>query len=250
MRVSCAQLNKTLIMNEAPRQAQPRQQAALSGTCLTRPTPRSLTWTRPASLTASSKYPGRSNPTQQASSAASNRLPSGGTRFPRNQICLGFMGANCGSQRAQILPDPPRRLQNVTAGGRLPVRLPQTTPDAGFAPGGQGVAGSNPAVPTGNRVFSNIFAPHQSHQKSHSPSKRPSQRRAPIMFPGVLPAHLSSRQVQGSRPVKGSNIAEPPRPCTAPGSSSHRDPFAAEVVDPAQQRYVSGHASIVAERKT
>jgi hypothetical protein len=31
---------------------------------------------------------------------------------------------------------------------RLPARLPQTGPDTGFVPGGQGVAGSNPAVPT------------------------------------------------------------------------------------------------------
>src|SRR5215813_13565487 len=33
--------------------------------------------------------------------------------------------------------------------------------------GGQGVAGSNPAVPTGNEVFSNIATPHKSQQKSH-----------------------------------------------------------------------------------
>jgi hypothetical protein len=32
---------------------------------------------------------------------------------------------------------------------RLPARLPQTDPDTRFMPGGQGVAGSNPAVPTG-----------------------------------------------------------------------------------------------------
>jgi hypothetical protein len=32
--------------------------------------------------------------------------------------------------------------------GSLPARLPQTVPDTGFVPGGQGVAGSNPAVPT------------------------------------------------------------------------------------------------------
>jgi hypothetical protein len=38
--------------------------------------------------------------------------------------------------------------QEVSAGERLSVRCPQTGPDTGFVPGGQGVAGSNPAVPT------------------------------------------------------------------------------------------------------
>ena len=61
---------------------------------------------------------------------------------------MGLTGANCGSQRAQTRPGPPRRLRNVTAGERLAVRPPQTRPDTGFVPGGQGVAGSNPAVPT------------------------------------------------------------------------------------------------------
>jgi hypothetical protein len=60
----------------------------------------------------------------------------------------GRVGASYGSQRAQICLDPTRHLQNVTAGGQLLVRLPQTKPDTGFVPGGQGVAGSNPAVPT------------------------------------------------------------------------------------------------------
>jgi hypothetical protein len=61
---------------------------------------------------------------------------------------MGFMGANCGSQRTQIRLDPPRHLEHVTAGGRLSARLAQTGADDGFVPGGQGVAGSYPAVPT------------------------------------------------------------------------------------------------------
>jgi hypothetical protein len=64
---------------------------------------------------------------------------------------MGLMGANCGSQRTQIHPDLPRRLRNVPSGERLSVRLRQTGLDTGFVPGGQGVAGSNPAVPTGFR---------------------------------------------------------------------------------------------------
>jgi len=38
----------------------------------------------------------------------------------------------------------------------------------GCMAGGQGVAGSNPAVPTGNLAFSNMFVPHMSQQKSQS----------------------------------------------------------------------------------
>ena len=44
--------------------------------------------------------------------------------------------------------------------------------------GGQGVAGSNPAVPTGSDIFSNTLLPHQSQQKSHSFVKWPFYGRA------------------------------------------------------------------------
>jgi hypothetical protein len=56
-------------------------------------------------------------------------------------------GANCGSQCPPTPPDSPRP-RGANLQGRLPARLPQTGPDTGFVPGGQGVAGSNPAVPT------------------------------------------------------------------------------------------------------
>ena len=65
------------------------------------------------------------------------------TREPR--------GATNGSQRRSTPPDCPRRLQGVVAGERLPGRLSPTGPDGPFVTGGQGVAGSNPAVPTGQR---------------------------------------------------------------------------------------------------
>jgi len=80
-----------------------------------------------------------------------------------------FVGANCGSQCLQPLLDPARLTRTVSADGRLFIRLPQTGPDTGFVPGGQGVAGSNPAVPTGSEVLSNIFIPHESQQKEPSP---------------------------------------------------------------------------------
>ena len=86
------------------------------------------------------------------------------------------------------------------------------TPD--HRPGGQGVAGSNPAVPTGSDIFSNALLLHQSQQKSHSFVKWPCSRRA---------AHVSGRPTRafakpaepGKPPVKESKIAEPPRICTA-----------------------------------
>jgi len=101
--------------------------------------------------------------------------------------------------------------------------------------GGQGVAGSNPAVPTDNRVFSNIVMIHKTQQKSHLLVKRPFQRRAPIVRHSVLPGHLPRRQSRASRPVKGSKITEPPRTCTAapatangpapaPAAPAHRKP--------------------------
>ena len=69
--------------------------------------------------------------------------------------------------------------------------------------GGQGVAGSNPAVPTGSRVFSSMFTPHQSQQKSHLLVSWPFQRRAPIVCSGVLPGHLPRRQRRRSRQSRG-----------------------------------------------
>ena len=62
-------------------------------------------------------------------------------------------GARYGSQRMQTPPDCPRRLQGVVADERLPGRLPRIRPDRPFVTGGQGVAGSNPAVPTAQRHF-------------------------------------------------------------------------------------------------
>jgi hypothetical protein len=75
--------------------------------------------------------------------------------------------------------------------------------------GGQGVAGSNPAVPTGNRLFSNVFIPQESPQESQSRCKRPLTGMQPIMVYDVLPGHLPIRHSQRRRLVKGSKIAKP-----------------------------------------
>ena len=62
-------------------------------------------------------------------------------------------------------------------------------------PGGQGVAGSNPAVPTGNRVFSNVLPLRKSQQKSQLVVQRPFRRRAPMGCHGVISGYLRSAAV-------------------------------------------------------
>jgi hypothetical protein len=124
------------------------------------------------------------------------------------------------SQRGQPSGDSQLRQATVEA-GQVPSEPHRATPsDTREVTGGQGVAGSNPAVPTGSKVFSNIVTLPPEPVKSHSLVKWPFLRHAPITCPGVLPGHLPNPQSQGSRPVKGSNIAEPPRICTA--HSHHR----------------------------
>ena len=49
--------------------------------------------------------------------------------------------------------------RNVTAGERLPARLHQTALDTRSVPGGQGVAGSNPAVPTQVKALFRSWTP-------------------------------------------------------------------------------------------
>jgi hypothetical protein len=48
-------------------------------------------------------------------------------------------------------PGRPVTTRDICAGERLPARLPLTCLDTLSVPGGQGVAGSNPAVPTQSR---------------------------------------------------------------------------------------------------
>jgi hypothetical protein len=95
------------------------------------------------------------------------------------------------SQRGQTSGDTQLRQATVK-----PVKCPlsDTKPrasDARNVTGGQGVAGSNPAVPTGSEIFSNTLLPPQSQQKSHSLCNGPSsarptghQRAPPSATPG------------------------------------------------------------------
>ena len=111
---------------------------------------------------------------------------------------------------------------------------PATSSDVREVTGGQGVAGSNPAVPTGSRVFSKISTSHQSRQKSHPIVKWPFQRHAPIMRPGLLPGHLPIRQSQRNRQSRGQRSLSHLRPAQRPrqlrtgehhpGAPAHRKP--------------------------
>jgi hypothetical protein len=107
------------------------------------------------------------------------------------------------SQREAVSGDKGRRSATVGAGQVLSEPSPATPGDAREVTGGQGVAGSNPAVPTGSRIFSNILLAHKSQQKSHLLSKWLFQRPAPIMSPGLLPGHLSIRQSRRNRQSRG-----------------------------------------------
>ena len=70
-----------------------------------------------------------------------------------------------------------RRRQATVKPGQVPTERHWATPsDARNVTGGQGVVGSNPAVPTGNRIFSNIVTPHKSQQKSQLVVQRRADR--------------------------------------------------------------------------
>src|SRR5215468_11132463 len=77
------------------------------------------------------------------------------------------------------------RFQATPKPGQVPTERHRATPsDARNVTGGQGVAGSNPAVPTGSDIFSNTLLPYQCQQTSHSFVTWPFYRRAPLMYPG------------------------------------------------------------------
>src|SRR6516165_10236926 len=79
------------------------------------------------------------------------------------------MGADLGAHSARTCS---RRLSPAHLGTVLTWARTHScrSPRSGNFPGGQGVAGSNQAVPTGNEVFSNIFLSPQ------EPTKEPVHR--------------------------------------------------------------------------
>jgi hypothetical protein len=102
-----------------------------------------------------------------------------------------------------------------------------TPSDTRNVTGGQGVAGSNPAVSTGSRAFSNIVTPHKSQQKSHLVVQWPFQRRAPMGCRGVLPGHAPRRQNRPSRQSRSQRSLSRPESARRPrqrrtGRGHHR----------------------------
>ena len=79
----------------------------------------------------------------------------------------------------------------------------------------------NPAVPTGNRTFSNIVMSHKSQQKSQLVVQRPSQRRAPKVS-HALTGHVPPRQSRPRPTVTEPKITEPPHICTATPPTANR----------------------------
>jgi hypothetical protein len=71
-----------------------------------------------------------------------------------SQSVLGATGATSGSQCGQTPSDGSRLSWGDVAGERLPVQLRPTPSDSLSVPGGQGVAGSNPVVPTRSEAVS------------------------------------------------------------------------------------------------
>src|SRR5262245_1115671 len=71
------------------------------------------------------------------------------------------------SQRRPTSGDTQLRQATVKPGQVPTERHRATSSDARNVTGGQGVAGSNPAVPTSSQDFSNIITSHKSQQESH-----------------------------------------------------------------------------------
>ena len=109
----------------------------------------------------------------------------------------------------------------IVEAGQVPSGPCRTTPsDARELTGGQGVAGSNPAVPTGSRIFSNVFMSYR------EPAKEPISLRNDLLRPCAdrVPrcptrAFATTAELR-SRLVKGSKIAEPlPEQPRSPGAT-------------------------------
>jgi hypothetical protein len=146
-----------------------------------------------------------------------------------------------GSQRGEPTPaDSPGRLataHRIYAGERLPARLPRTYPDALSVPGGQGVAGSSPAVPTVFRTHvgseSAVSGPSGNEIGLITPSwpgtagagerpvafearqTAPAERSALTRGHGIVNAHHFARRTRHSRQGQPRRRAEP---APTPGS--------------------------------
>src|SRR5215471_13521810 len=98
------------------------------------------------------------------------------------------------SQRRPASGDTQRRQATVQPGQVPTERHRATSSDARNVTGGQGVAGSNPAVPTGNRVFSNMITYQKSQQRANLLRNGPARDVRRRGCHGVLTAHAPTRQ--------------------------------------------------------
>src|SRR5262249_25055287 len=125
------------------------------------------------------------------------------------------------SQRRPTSGDTQLRQATVKP-GQVPTERHRATPsDARNVTGGQGVAGSNPAVPTGSDIFSNTLLPHQSQQKSHSFVKWPFYGRADRV-PRLPYGHVPTRHSRPRPTAKKSKITQPPHIRTATPPTANR----------------------------
>jgi hypothetical protein len=127
------------------------------------------------------------------------------------------------SQRKPASGDTQRRQATVKP-GQVPTERHRATPgDTRNVTGGQGVAGSNPAVPTSNRLFSNILPLRKSQQKSQLVAQRPLHRPAP-RAPRRPTRTRAKTAEQASSPVTAPKTTEPPGPAPRPRDTIPRPP--------------------------
>jgi len=127
-----------------------------------------------------------------------------GARCPtrRRAASLPARKSQTKSQRRPTSGDAQRRQATVKPGQVPTERHRATSSDARNVTGGQGVAGSNPAVPTGSQTFSNIFTPQE-------PAKEPTCCAMALLetcvdrVPRVLAGHVPRRQSRRNRQSRG-----------------------------------------------
>ena len=133
------------------------------------------------------------------------------------------MGADLGAHSARTCS---RRLSPARLGAALTWAGTHScrSPRSGNIPGGQGVAGSNPAVPTGNLIFSNILPLRKSQQKSQLVVQRPLHRPAPRACHGAPPGHAPTQNNRQAHQPRRQRSLSHPGPALRPRTPSPAHP--------------------------
>ena len=126
------------------------------------------------------------------------------------------------SQRRPTSGDAQRRQATVEAGQVPTERHRATSSDAQNVTGGQGVAGSNPAVPTGNQTFSNKLPLRKSQQKSQLVVQRPLHRPAPRARHGAPPRHVPRQQNRQAHQSRRQRSLSHPGSARRPRTTANR----------------------------